>query len=72
MWIVQLRQRRHGELGPFPADDMGERSAWQGRKEQLDAAMEPEIESERLLRGARHKSFGSVVSRNFDATVDEL
>ncbi|KAL0041929.1 hypothetical protein WJX79_009068 [Trebouxia sp. C0005] len=53
VWILQLRQRRHGELGPFPADDMVERSAWQARKEQLDAAMEPEIESERLLRGLR-------------------
>ncbi|DBA83718.1 TPA: hypothetical protein ACH3X1_006255 [Trebouxia sp. C0004] len=51
VWILQLRQRRHGELGPFPADDMLERSAWQARKEQLDAAIEPEIESERLLRG---------------------
>jgi len=72
VWILQLRQRRHGELGPFPADDMVERSAWQARKEQLDAAMEPEIESERLLRGGRHQSFASVVSINIDATVDEL
>lgn len=50
VWSLQFRQQRHNELGHFP-DDMVERSAWQARKQRLDESMEPEIESERLLRG---------------------
>ena len=59
VWSLQLRQQRHNALGPFPGDDMLERSAWQARKQQLDAAMEPEIESERLLRGRGTKTVAS-------------
>ena len=51
VWSLQLRQERHNLLGPYPAGDMVERSAWQARKEQMDAAVEPEIESEKMLRG---------------------
>ena len=51
VWALQVRQERHNLLGPYPAGDMVERSAWQARKQQMDAAMEPEIESEKMLRG---------------------
>lgn len=53
VWSLQYRQQRHSELGHFP-DDMLERTAWQARKQQMDETMEPEIESERLLRGQTH------------------
>ena len=72
VWILQLRQKRHSELGRFPGDDVVERSAWQARKQQLDAELEPEIESERLLRGNRLKSVASVVRVSLDAPVGEL
>ena len=52
VWALQVRQERHNLLGPYPAGDMVERSAWQARKQQMDAAMEPDIESEKMLRGA--------------------
>ena len=50
VWSLQFRQQRHNQLGHFP-DDMVERSGWQAKKQRLDESMEPEIESERLLRG---------------------
>ena len=61
VWSLQLRQERHHLLGPYPAGDMVERSAWQARKEQMDAAVEPEIESEKMLRGetVRLSAFGT-------------
>ena len=61
VWSLQFRQQRHHKLGHFP-DDMVERSAWQARKQQLDESMEPEMESERLLRGKKRRQGGCLHS----------
>lgn len=53
VWCLQLRQERHSLLGPYPASNLVERSAWQARKQQMDAALDPEIESEKMLRGVK-------------------
>ena len=62
VWSLQLRQQRHNQLGPFPVSELVERSAWEARKQELDAAVEPEIEAERLLRGNAKLSVAAVAA----------
>lgn len=69
VWSLQLRQQRHKELGHFP-DDMVERSAWQAKKQHLDESMEPEIESERLLRGQSYLQGEQAVAQQLSETFE--